>query len=118
MKQQIISISLALMLTNNVNAITEVSPEKAISLDMDDSQARQPSSQLAPSSRGELLYLNHCRECHESNIHIREKHHASNINEIRAEVYRWATQLELKWSPRDIEDVVNHLNNRYYHYSE
>ena len=118
MKQQIISAGLALILTNNVQAIAEASPDKELSLDQERSQAKRPDNQLTPSSRGELLYLNHCLECHESNVHIREKHHSKNINTIRSEVTRWAKQLQLKWSPYDIEDVVDYLNNRYYHYSE
>jgi mono/diheme cytochrome c family protein len=118
MKQQIISAGLALMLTNNLSAISVASPDKELPLDLDHSQNKQPNGQLAPSSRGELLYLNHCLICHESNVHIREKHSAINIGAIRGEVTRWAKELQLKWSPRDIEDVVDYLNNRYYRYSE
>jgi len=118
MKQQFISASLALMLTNNVQAIAVVSPGKELSLEQEHSQNKQPDGQLAPSSRGELLYLNHCLVCHESNVHIREKHNAKNINAIRSEVTRWMNELQLKWLPRDIEDVVDYLNSRYYHYSE
>ncbi|NNF97379.1 MAG: hypothetical protein HKM94_10675 [Halobacteria archaeon] len=118
MKQQIISAGLALMLTNNVHAIAGAPPDKELSLDQDHSQLKQPDSQLAPSSRGELLYLNHCLVCHESSVHIREKHNAENISAIRGEVTRWAKELQLKWSSYDIEEVVDYLNNRYYHHSE
>ena len=118
MKQQIYSIGLALILTNSAHAIAETTPDKEISLEQVPSQSDQPASQLAPSSRGELLYLNHCLECHESNVHIRNTQKAETINAIRGEVTRWAKQIELKWTLRDIEDVVDYLNNRYYHYSE
>jgi len=118
MIQQIFSAGLALMLTTNVYAIAVASPGKELSLEQEHSQNKQPDSQLAPSSRGELLYLNHCLVCHESNVHIREKHNAKNINAIRGEVTRWMNELQLKWLPRDIEDVVDYLNSRYYHYSE
>ena len=118
MIQQIFSAGLALMLTTNVYAIAVASPEKELSLEQDHSQSKQPDSLLAPLSRGELLYLNHCLVCHESNVHIREKHNAKNIGAIRDEVTRWMNELQLKWLPRDIEDVVDYLNSRYYHYSE
>ena len=117
-KQQIINAGLALMLANNVQAIAETSPDIGITLDQDHSQSKQPNSQLAPSSRGELLYLNHCLVCHESNVHIREKHNAINFSAIQGEVTRWAKELQLKWSPLDVQNVADYLNNRYYHYSE
>ena len=106
------------MLTTNVYAIAVASPEKELSLEKEHSQNKQPDSQLAPSSRGELLYLHHCLVCHESNVHIRKKHNAKNINAIRGEVTRWAKEIKLKWTLRDIEDVADYLNYRYYHYSE
>ena len=118
MKQQFISAGLALMLTNNVQAIAETSPDKELSLEQIPSQSIQPASPLVPASRGELLYVNHCLGCHESNVHIREKQKAKTIPAIRGEVTRWAKELQLKWLPRDIEDVVDYLNSRYYHYSE
>ena len=118
MKPLIISAGLTLILTNNLHAIVITTPDKTISLDQDHSQGKQSENQVPPPSRGELLYLNHCLQCHESNLHIRKKHKANNIKAIRSEVTRWAKQLPLKWSPYDIEDVVDYLNNRYYHYSE
>ena len=119
MKFQLFRAGLAFMLSTSVQAITVTPPDKGISLDQQDSaQSKQPSSQLAPSSRGELLYLNHCLECHESNVHIRNTQKAETINAIRDEVTRWAKEIKLKWTLRDIEDVADYLNTRYYHYSE
>lgn len=118
MKQLIISIGLTLILTNYLHAIVVTTPDKTISLEQDHSQGKQSEKKVPAASRGELLYKNHCLQCHESNLHIREKHKANNVNAIRSEVTRWAKQLSLKWSTYDIEDVVDYLNNRYYHYSE
>ena len=118
MKQQIYSVGLALILTNSAHAIAEATPDKELSLEQVPSQSNQPASPLAPSSRGELLYVNQCLGCHESNVHIREKQKAKTIPAIRGEVTRWAKELQLKWTLRDIADVVDYLNSRYYHYSE
>ncbi len=118
MYPQLINAGLILMLTNNVHAIAEALPDKELSLEQEPSTVSQPGKPLAPPSRGELLYLNHCLECHESQVHIRVTHHSKNINAIRDEVTRWVKQLELKWTLHDIEDVVDYLNNRYYHYSD
>lgn len=117
MKQQLFSICLALMLANSVQAITVSPPDKDISLEQQDGlESNQADTQVAPSSRGELLYTNHCQGCHESNVHIRDRQKAETLEAIRAEVARWAKELKLKWTLRDIEDVVEHLNSQYYHY--
>ena len=118
MKQPILSAGLTLLLINNAQAIAEALPAKDLSLEQEKPELQRPENQLLPPSRGELLYSNHCLECHESSVHIRAKHHARNIDGIRNEVARWTKQLQLKWSVRDIEDVVDFLNNRYYHYSD
>ena len=119
MKQRLFTLGLALVLTNNVHAITVGPAEKDISLEQSASeQNNQPGKQITPTSRGELLYSNHCRGCHESNVHIREMQKAKTIDAIRSEVSRWALELQLKWTLRDIEDVVEFLNQRYYHHPE
>ena len=119
MKQQLFSFALTLLLVNTVHAIAEGPVEKNLSLEQPASeQSQQPHQQIIPASRGELLYLNHCQGCHESKVHIREKQKAKNINEIRSEVSRWAQELQLKWTLRDIEDVVEYLNHVYYHHTD
>ncbi len=72
----------------------------------------------ADLQRGEGLYLNHCLSCHESTAHIREDRHAETIEELRRWVVRWAVQLNLGWSRREIEDVTTYLNRTYYRFSD
>ena len=119
MKQRLLSLGLTLFLTNSVLAIAVAPAEKDLSLEpQDNAENKQPANQIAPASRGELLYLNHCQGCHESSLHIREKQKAKTINAIRSEVARWEKELQLKWTLRDIEDVVEFLNQRYYHHPD
>ena len=119
MKTQLLSLVLILVLVDNVHAIAEGPVEKNLSLENPASdQSQQPHKQIIPASRGELLYLNHCQGCHESKVHIREKQKAKSINAIRSEVSRWAQELQLKWTLRDIEDVVEFLNHVYYHHTD
>ena len=75
-------------------------------------------SWAADLQRGEGLYLNHCLSCHESTAHIREDRHAVSMHELRRWVARWAVQLELGWSQREIEDVTAYLNRTYYRFSD
>ena len=72
----------------------------------------------ADSERGRLLYENHCRSCHESNVHIRQTQAAKSLKAVRAEVVRWQGVLTLQWSTGDVGDVTEYLNAAWYHYAE
>jgi cytochrome c5 len=71
-----------------------------------------------PKDRGLMLYENHCRVCHESNVHIRNNRKAKSKSDISYWATRWSTHLDLKWKKQDLVDVVDHINNTYYHYSD
>lgn len=82
--------------------------------------AADKSSTLLDSdevSRGELLYNNHCRVCHESNVHIRNDRKAKSTTDIIYWVTRWSTHLKLNWSVEDKHDVAHHLNERFYKFN-
>lgn len=64
--------------------------------------------------RGEMLYKNHCRVCHESNVHVRENHKAKSIADIVSWVTRWSSHLNLGWNIDDINDVAHFLDEKYY----
>lgn len=70
----------------------------------------------AEPERGQLLYENHCTDCHESIIHIRDERKARSSADIRAQILRWQDVLNLSWTPQEVEDVLGFLNDRYYHY--
>lgn len=74
------------------------------------------SAQGADSERGKLLYENHCLECHESTVHVRDDHKAKSIEDLRAQVIRWAQDKKLAWKAAEISDVVDYLDEHYYHY--
>jgi len=66
--------------------------------------------------RGKLLYENHCLSCHESLVHIRQDHKAKTYEDVQYWVGRWAVELDVKWSADEIDAVVQHLNDTFYHY--
>jgi mono/diheme cytochrome c family protein len=74
------------------------------------------SAQGADSGRGGLLYENHCLSCHESTVHVRDNHKVNSIDEIRAQVIRWAKNQMLEWGPAEIDDVVDYLDEHFYHF--
>ena len=75
-----------------------------------------PTASPANPERGRLLYENHCRSCHESNVHIREVQAAKSLHEVHAQVARWQEALKLEWSAEDIGDVAEYLDAAWYHY--
>lgn len=68
----------------------------------------------ANSERGQLLYENHCMGCHESVVHVRERRHTQTLGELRAQIDRWAKELNLEWGSEEVGDVLDYLNARYY----
>jgi hypothetical protein len=106
-------------LANNVMAkvdpsqIPQVNPETK-----DSSQSKQPVYKGPVPSRGDMLYTNHCLGCHESIVHIRNKRQVKNLTALQSTVSHWSQELGLRWSSREINDVVLYLNLHYYHYTE
>lgn len=74
--------------------------------------AQSPSSYL----RGFNLYGNHCIECHESVVHIRNNRKARSLAEIEQFIVRWSSYRNLEWTQDDVKDVLHYLNTRYYRY--
>ena len=73
-------------------------------------------AQAANLYRGMSLYENHCTDCHESRVHIREIRKAKSLEEIERIIQRWAKVLELEWTRDETRDVLHYLNDRYYKY--
>lgn len=64
--------------------------------------------------RGQVLYENHCRMCHESIAFKRQDKIARNYDEVRAQVVRWQTNTSLRWSAEDIDNVASYVARTYY----
>jgi cytochrome c5 len=71
---------------------------------------------IISNERGQQLYENHCRVCHSSAVSIRKNHKAHSYVDIQKWVYRWSLYLKLEWTEQDIQDVVNFLNQHFYHF--
>lgn len=68
--------------------------------------------------RGELLYSNHCIECHTTQMHWRDQRLARDWGSLRAQVRRWQAEARLAWSDEDVEAVTRHLNERIYRFPQ
>jgi mono/diheme cytochrome c family protein len=76
-------------------------------------------AQSSPAAgRGELLYTTHCRACHTTQVHWRERKLATDWASLAAQVERWQTNAGLGWSGEDVDAVARYLNARFYHFPE
>ncbi len=73
-----------------------------------------PPGAAADVERGQLLYENHCVECHDGRAHYRENRRASSLAEVRQWVVKWSATLQLQWSADERGDVAAYLYQRYY----
>lgn len=75
------------------------------------------SAQNANPERGRQLYENHCQVCHTSQVHFRAQSKVKSVGDILYQINRWRTELELNWSAEEMADVLDYLNQRFYHFS-
>ncbi len=68
------------------------------------------------SSRGQALYENHCRTCHESSAHTRDGRKVTSMTELRSRVAAWSIHAGLDWSEQEVDDVTDYLNRTFYQF--
>jgi len=74
---------------------------------------------VAPApTRGQLLYATHCIECHNSQMHWRDRKLATDWASLKSLVRRWQAAALLNWSEADIVEVARHLNDTIYRYPQ
>lgn len=71
---------------------------------------------VAPANRGQLLYENHCRACHDQQVHWRQNKLAHDWNSLRAQVQRWQVVAKLGWRNEEVDQVARHLNDTIYRF--
>lgn len=64
--------------------------------------------------RGRMLYQNHCVACHESTVHIREKHKVRTYSDLEHYVKRFAALAGVEWSDAEMILVIEYLNRTHY----
>jgi len=68
--------------------------------------------------RGQGLYENHCRTCHDATVHTRDSRRVQNRDDLQLYVATWSFHAQLGWSREDIIDVTGYLERRYYRFEE
>lgn len=79
--------------------------------------AQQPAGPRA-ASRGELLYSDHCIECHTQQMHWRDRRLAHDWDSLQGQVRHWQEVAHLQWSDEDVNAVARYLNDSIYHFPD
>lgn len=64
--------------------------------------------------RGRLLYETHCATCHTERLHDREKSAIRSYADLRGEVGRRAALTNRRFSPDELEDIIEFLDRSHY----
>ncbi len=65
---------------------------------------------------GEILYKESCIECHESNPS--EEMLIFSIKKLKKKIYGCVGQLDLPWNEQDVDDTVEYLDVKFFHFDE
>ncbi len=68
--------------------------------------------------RGRMLYENNCLQCHESQVHIREKRKVQSLKDLEEQIIRWSKEIKLAWRGEEIRDVSRFLNQAFYKFDD
>lgn len=68
----------------------------------------------ADPEHGRLLYETHCGGCHYPKIHGRKATRISSTVQLRVEVARWAAQTDRRFTPVELDDIADYLNQSHY----
>jgi len=73
-------------------------------------------AQAPDLDRGRMLYENHCRGCHTSQVHHRVPRVPIDRAELQRIVRKWAVEENLPWTDEEIADVVRYLGVAVYQF--
>jgi hypothetical protein len=75
----------------------------------------QPETQEA--ARGRVLYQTYCGGCHYERIHDERLRPAvRDLADLRDMVAQWAPQTKRSYTPGELEDIVQYLNESHYRF--
>jgi len=72
------------------------------------------AAQAQGIDRGRLLYDTHCGSCHTERLHDREKSVIRSYADLRAEVGRRAAMTNRRFTPDELEDIIEFLDRSHY----
>ncbi|HSH29589.1 MAG TPA: cytochrome c [Thiohalobacter sp.] len=70
----------------------------------------------ADAQAGKKLHDQHCVQCHDSGVYTREDRRINSLPGLTKQVRRCQLSQGLQWFDKDIQNVVQYLNQTYYHF--
>jgi hypothetical protein len=75
-----------------------------------------PSAFAADIENGADLHFTNCTGCHDESVYTRENRRVNSLERLGTQVRFCKDNLELTWFDEDVDDVVEYLNQNYYHF--
>ncbi|MDH3221451.1 MAG: cytochrome c [Gammaproteobacteria bacterium] len=70
----------------------------------------------ADIENGDELHFEHCTGCHDSVVYTRENRNVHTYQRLGTQVRFCKDSLGLTWFDDEVEDVIEFLNRKYYHF--
>ena len=70
----------------------------------------------ADIENGDDLHFENCTGCHDETVYTRENRNLQSMERLGLQVRFCKDSLELSWFDEDVDDVVEFLNQNYYHF--
>jgi hypothetical protein len=77
-----------------------------------------PARAQSSGDRGQLLYDAHCVQCHNAQVHWRDKRLVTDWGTLKYWVAHWQREAALDWSNDDVAAVARYLNGTIYQFPE
>ena len=65
---------------------------------------------------GDDLHFEHCTGCHQEEVYTRENRNVRTLERLGLQVRFCKDTIGLSWFDEDVDDVVEFLNQNYYHF--
>lgn len=70
----------------------------------------------ADIDNGDELHFEHCTGCHDSSVYTRENRNVQSKARLGTQVRFCRDNLGLTWFDDEVDNVIEFLNQRYYHF--
>jgi hypothetical protein len=81
------------------------------------------NSAYADTANGKILHQDKCKTCHvvggdHSALYKRDNRKVKDYDGLKGQVSMCLQNLNIDWFPEEEKDVVNYLNEQYYHFKK
>jgi len=73
-------------------------------------------AEAADIENGDDLHFENCTGCHQEIVYTRDDRNVGSMERLDLQVRFCKDSLELSWFDEDVDDVVEFLNQNYYHF--